>query len=166
MNKSLVVVIDSTKSRFLTLELTDFTEYEAGAHLIEHEGLLNPEGETQGQELWSSTKTGRNRGSRGQAHSYDDHRENHVVEFERRFAQATATQIGNLVQMHQIQQLILIAEPQILGLMREVLAHGMPMHLKINELAKNLCHLKPHELHEYLANQGLLPIPSNPRRMS
>lgn len=164
MNKSLVVVIDSTKARFLTLELTDFTEYESGAHLIEQEGLLNPERETQGQELWSSTKTGRNRGSSGQAHSYDDHRENHVVEFERRFAQMTATQISSLAQMHQINQLILIAEPQILGLMREVLAHGMPTHFKINELAKNLCHLKPHALHEYLANQGLLPAPPNPRR--
>jgi protein required for attachment to host cells len=157
MNKSLVAVINGAKARFLTLEPGEFPEYWSSPRLIEHESLLNLTKEIQGQELWSSTKTGRNRGSGGQAHSYDDHRENHIAEFERRFAQAIATQIVNLVQAHQVEQLLLIAEPKILGLMRETLTTGSLTHLKLGELAKDLCQLKPHELHEYLANKGLLP---------
>ncbi len=33
----------------------------------------------------------------------------------------------------------------------------LPKDIKINELAKNLCQLKPHELYEYLVNKELLP---------
>jgi protein required for attachment to host cells len=157
MSICLVAVIDSTKARFLTLEPSDSSDSSAGFRLIEHKSLLNSASEVQGQDVWSSTKTGRNRGVTGQAHSYDDHRENHLIEFERRFAQTIATQIINLIQVHQAQQFLMVGEPQIFGLMREALTSGLPKKIKISELTKNLCHLKPHELHEYLAHKQLLP---------
>lgn len=155
MSKYIVAAIDGTKARFLTLEPGELGA--PGPKAIEHEGLANAAQEMQGQELWSSSKTGRNRGVGGQAHSYDDGREHHMIEFERRFAQAIATRIVELAQMHQAHQLILVAEPQILGLMREALAPVLPKTLKMSELAKDLCHFKPHELHEYLASRELLP---------
>ncbi len=157
MNKYLVAVIDGTKARFLTLKPSELPGYESGPHLIEHEALLSSNSELQGQELWTSTKTGRNRGVAGQAHSYDDGRDNHLIEFERRFTQNIAAKIVNFMQAHQIQQLLMIAEPRILGLIRESLTPVLPRNIKINELAKELCHLKPHELQEYLANKQLLP---------
>jgi protein required for attachment to host cells len=157
MSICLVAVIDSTKARFLTLEPSDSSEYGSSPKLIEHESLLNSASEIKGQDVWSSTKTGRNRGAAGQAHSYDDHRESHLIEFERRFVQTIAARIINLIQVHQVQQFLMIGEPQILGLMREALVSGFPQKIKISELNKNLCHLKPHELHEYLAHKQLLP---------
>jgi protein required for attachment to host cells len=156
MSKYIVAAIDGTKARFLTLEPAQFPDG-SGPHLTEHEGLSNSANETPGQDLWADSKTGRNRGSSGQAHSYDDHRQNHLMEFERRFAQAIAAKIADLSQTHQAQQLLLIAEPQILGLMRETLASASSKNLKTTELAKDLCHLKPHELQEYLASKELLP---------
>lgn len=159
MNKLLVAVVDGTKARFLTLDLSDVPEERMRARLVELESLLNPSNEVQDQDLWSSSKTGRNRGAGGQAHSYDDHREHHRAEFERRFAQAIATHIANLVNTHTIQQLILVAEPQITGPMRNAIAASVPTRLQIHELSKNLCHLKPHELQKYLANQKLMPEP-------
>jgi protein required for attachment to host cells len=155
MSKYIVAAIDGTKARFLTLEPGELGA--PGPKAIEHEGLANAAQEIQGQELWSSSKTGRNRGVGGQAHSYDDRREHHMIEFERRFAQAIATRIVELAQTHQAQQLILAAEPQILGLMREALAPLLPKTLKMSELAKDLCHFKSHELHQYLASRELLP---------
>ncbi|WP_019502170.1 host attachment protein [Pseudanabaena sp. PCC 6802] len=155
MSKYLVAAIDGTKARFLTLENGELGA--PGPHPVEHEGLVSPAKAMQGQELWSSSKTGRNRGVSGQAHSYDDRREHHTIEFERRFAHAIATRIVDLVQTHRTEQLLLVAEPQILGLMREALAPALPKHLKMSELAKDLCHFKPHELHEYLASRELLP---------
>jgi protein required for attachment to host cells len=157
MSQFLVTVIDGTKARFLTLEPANLPEYESGPNLIERDTLLSPAKEMSGQELWSSTKTGRNRGVAGKSHSYDDHRQNHIIEFERRFAVAIAQKILHLLQVHQTQQLLLVAEPQILGLMREALMPVLPKNLKLSELAKDLCHLKPNELHGYLASKELLP---------
>jgi protein required for attachment to host cells len=165
MHKSLVAVIDSTKARILTLEVDEFSADGIDPRLIEHDAVLNTQ-DTQGQDLWSSTKTGRNRGVSGQAHSYDDHREDHVVEFERRFAHTIAAQLANLIQVHQLQHLLLVAAPQTLGLVREACTAALPSHLQITELAKDLCHFTPHKLHQYLAGQGLLPEPVRQSRSS
>jgi protein required for attachment to host cells len=154
MSQYLVTAIDGETARFFTLESAD---PESERMLVEHEGLVSPERGLQGDELWANTKSGRNRGMGGQAHSYDDHRQNHRLEFERRFAQAIATKLLSLVQKHEVQKLILIAEPQILGLMRDIFLPQLPKQLKVSELVRNLCHLKPHELHEYLAEKRQLP---------
>lgn len=159
MSQFLITTINGATARFFTLNSASFPEAEADAtlKLIEHEGIISPEGELPGEELWSNTKSGRNRGVKGQAHSYDDHRQNHKTEFERRFAQSITTRLLDLAQSYQAQQLILIAEPHTLGMMREVCIPMLPKQLKVNEVARDLCHLKPQELHEYLADKGQLP---------
>lgn len=157
MNQYLVAVIDSTRARFLTLEPAEIPGVEAGPNLVEHEAMLSPTGDLQGQDLWSTTKTGSNRSAGAQTHAYDDHRARHEVEFERRFANSIASHLNTLIQCFQTPHLILVAEPQILGLMREAIAATLPRNVKVSELAKDLCQFKPHELHEYLANKNLLP---------
>lgn len=157
-----VAVVNSTKARLFVLQPADFPEYEPSPKLVEIEVLHNSAPELQGQDLWSNTKPGRNRGTAGQAHGYDDHRENHLVEFERRFAQAIATRMVEFVRSSQPHQLLLVAEPQILGIMREVLISDLPRNLRVHELAKDLCQLTPHELHEYLATKDLLPAQTRP----
>jgi protein required for attachment to host cells len=156
MHQSLVVVIDGTRARFFTLEPVALPEYESGPNLIEREGLSNPANELQGKELWSNTKSGRNRGSGGQAHNYDDRRENHISEFERSFAKEIVNKIIHLSQTYQSHETLLVAEPQILGFVRDALAPIAPKHIKIKELAKDLSKLKPLEIHEYLADKNLL----------
>ena len=157
MSRYLVAVVDGTKARFLTLTPVEFDGYESGPSLVEHDGLQSVEKEMQGQELWANAKTGRNRGSSGQAHGYDDHRTNHMVEFERRFAQTIMSRIVDLVQHHDVRQLILVAEPQILGIMRDVMASGLPQKLTVHEVAKDLCRMGVRELQDYLAERSLLP---------
>jgi hypothetical protein len=71
MNRYLVAVIDGTKARFLTLKPSELPGYESGPSLIEHEALLSSNSEMQGQELWTSSKTGRNRGVAGQVLKLD-----------------------------------------------------------------------------------------------
>jgi protein required for attachment to host cells len=157
MNKYLVAVIDGARARFLTLEPLDFPEHQSGPDLIEQDNLSNETGDKADQELWANVKTGRNRGSGGRAHSYDDHRQNHRVEFEKRFTQDIANKIAQLIQEHEPQELVLVAEPQILGIMRDTLNAGGLRGVRCSELAKDLCHLKAHDLHENLASKGLLP---------
>ncbi|ASC71419.1 hypothetical protein XM38_023710 [Halomicronema hongdechloris C2206] len=157
MGHYLVAVIDGTTARFLTLNPTEVTEYEAGPHLVERDSLHNAEQEMPGQELWANTKAGRNRGGSGQAHSYDDHRKQHRMAFEYRFAQSVASRITQLSQTHPVRQLILVAEPQILGILRNVLPSNLPQQLTVQEVAKDLCRMSSKELHTYLADRSLLP---------
>lgn len=156
MTRFLVAVVDGAKARFLTLEPLDAPELESGPDLTERCELLNPATEMAGQDLWASTKTGRNRGSGGGGHSYDDHRGNHLVEFERRFAQAIGAQMESLATAYDLKTLVLVAEPQILGILRDCLA-GANGRLQVQELAKDLCKMTPRQLQDYLAQRSLLP---------
>lgn len=157
MVKFAVAVINGTQARFFTLDSTATSEYESSPNLIEHEGLVDSTKELHGQELWANTKTGRNKGTSGQAHSYDDHRQNHEVEFEKRFAHKITTAMGNLIQTHQARHLILVAEPQILGILREVMNDSLFKNLKVDEVDKDICQLKTTQIHDYLAKKELLP---------
>jgi protein required for attachment to host cells len=157
MDHTLVAVLDGTRARFLTLEPAEFPDLESGPNLVEQDALLNEVNELQGQDLWSTTKTGRHKGTGGQSHSYDDHRQNHRVEFERKFATQISAKIADLAQSHRSEQVVIAAEPQILGLMRESLGSVLPRHLRVDELAKDVCQLKPQDLHHYLASKGVLP---------
>ncbi|NJL45133.1 MAG: host attachment protein [Leptolyngbyaceae cyanobacterium SM2_3_12] len=157
MTRFLVAVVDGAKARFLTLEPLEAPEFEFGPDLVERCELLNPAIEMAGQDLWANTKTGRNRSSGGQGHNYDDHRNNHLVEFERRFAQAIVAQGDELIGAYDLNTLVLVAEPQILGLLRNCLHSSNGRSVQISDLPKDLCWMKPRQLHDYLAQKQLLP---------
>ena len=152
-----VAVINRSQARFLTLDSSATSEYESSPNLIEHECLVNTTGELHGQELWANTKTGRNRGSNGQAHGYDDHRQKHEMEFEKKFASKINLELNDLIQAHQARHLIIVAEPQILGMMRNAINSSVMKNLNIDEVAKDICHLKTNQIHDYLAKKELLP---------
>lgn len=157
MRHIVVAVMNGSKARFLTLESCTIPELNGAYNLVEQDGLFSSEHQLAGQDLWSTSKTGRNRGSNGQAHSYDDHRQQHRVEYDRRFAGEIAQQLLQVLQTAQAQQLILVAEPQFLGITREALTPALPKGLDVIELAKDLCNLTPTELQTYLAQKDLLP---------
>ncbi len=158
MSPILVVVADGAKARFFTLEVKERAGGEPGPYLLEEESLVNPDQMQPGQQLWAGpeSQAGHYQEGKGQAHSYDDRRRDHEMEFERRFAHSIAEQVLSRTQTHPCQRLLLIAEPRLLGLLREVLIPALPKTLKLRELDKNLCHLKPQELHAYLAERDLL----------
>jgi protein required for attachment to host cells len=157
MTRFLVAVVNGAKARFLTLEPLDAPELESGPDLIERCDLVNPTFEMAGQDLWANTKTGRNRGGGGQGHNYDDHRDNHLVEFGRRFAQDIVAEIDRLIADYDLNSLILVAEPQILGILRDCLHSSNGRSVTIDELSKDLCRLKARQLQDYLAQKGLVP---------
>ena len=157
MGKFAIAVINGSQARFFILDSTASSEYESGPNLIEHDSLANSTRELHGQELWANTKTGRNRGASGQAHGYDDHRQKHEIEFEKRFANKINSAMLNLIKTRQARQLIVVAEPQILGMMREAMTDSLFKTLNIHEVAKDICHLKLHQIHDYLAKKNLLP---------
>ena len=157
MVKFAVAVINGTKARFFSLDSAALSEYESSPKLLEQEGLSDATKELHGQELWANLKTGRNRSSNNQAHSYDDHRQNHEHELEKRFAQKISSRMLNLVQTEGAKHLLIVAEPQILGLMRATMTDNLFKTLNLKEVAKDIGHFSVKQIHDYLAKKGLLP---------
>jgi protein required for attachment to host cells len=93
-------------------------------------------------------------------HPYAQRRLRHRLELEKRFAQDVAGKVAGLTQSWSRGSVILIAEPRMLGLLREagrgVLKHGVTT----KELAKDYTQLAVSELHEHLAESGIISSPA------
>lgn len=153
MNQFCVVVADTSHARFFTLEDTRMPEIESGPNLVEQKSIENPESPDRLD--WSNLKSGRNRASGGgPAHGYDDHRQQHEIESERRFANHIVDECRQLKATHKANNIILVASKQMLGLLRKAYgSHEAPA----SELARDLTKLTPRKLHEHLSRAKLLP---------
>src|SRR3569623_141961 len=120
-----VVTADGIRARFFCLERTPLPEVDGGPFLAEEpEALINTEADMPGRELFSDTKTGRNAGN-GMAHSYDDHRTQHMEEIKRRFAKLVVDEALRLAERRKPKILVLAAEKQMLGYLRTAM-HTLP----------------------------------------
>jgi protein required for attachment to host cells len=158
MNSVLVIVTDGARARFFTLEYRETPTGEERAYLLEREDLLNPERGLSGRELWSEAESqaGHYREGKGPAHSYDDRRRDHEVEWERHFARSIAERTLQQIRISPVRSLLLASEPRFLGVLREVFVTALPENLPVVEWDKDLCHLKPLELQAYLTERELL----------
>jgi protein required for attachment to host cells len=162
MNQNCVVVAGGTRARFFTLEQPQYPEMESGPNLREVNDLINPEGEMHDNQLWSDTKSGRNRGKGGAAHGYDDHRTQHEDEFDRRFVRTIAREAADLARASSAQNLVLVAQKRILGMLRNELDPLIKSGIAIQELAKDLTKLPALELQAHLAREALVPARKTP----
>jgi len=165
MSDYCVVVVDSVRARFFTLEPVEPGATEGGPNLREHPELANPDAELHDNAMWSNTKSGRNRaGGGGQAHGYDDHRDDHADEFRRRFARAVAQRAAELVGKSGSSNVVIAADKRMLGILRGELDPLMQTGVKVVDVAKDLGKLAAHELQRHLAKEGLVPERRNPER--
>ena len=155
MSDYCVVVADGAKARLFALQAADVGE--GGPNLVEISGLANPEAEAAGKEIYSDDKSGRNASSGGGgAHGYDDHRNQHIDEIERRFAKNVAAAATDAVQRNKSGCLVVAAEPRMMGHLRDAMGPAVA-GLKVKEVVKDLTKLSVHELHEHLAADKVLP---------
>jgi protein required for attachment to host cells len=157
-SKSGIVVADGTRARFLMLEQAPSSESGAGAQLVEHKSLINPNLDIPGRDLWSDPKTGRSRApGGGPTHSYDDHRDRHEDEFERRFARQVAEEAADFVHTRRAERLVVAAQKRMLGFLRPELKRCLKEQVQVRELPKDVTKLNPTELHTQLADENLVP---------
>jgi protein required for attachment to host cells len=162
MSQYCVVVTNGAHARFFTLQQSEIPELESGPNLIEQQQLSNPQKETQGTALWSDAKSGRNRSANGgQAHGYDDHRSQHQDEYERRFAANIADECARLSHSNKASDVVLVSQKRMLGFLRTAMESKLN-GVNLQELAKDLSKLSPHDLHEHLAREQLLPRRRSP----
>ena len=157
-----VVVADSYRARFFTLEAARIPEVESGPNLVEHRDLVNPEVAILGRDQFSDLKSGRNTApGGGPAHGYDDHRDRHEDELDRRFARRIAATAMDVVREHGAKCLVLALSSRMLGFLRDAIRHPGAAKLEVRETAKDLTNRKPIDIHHHLSEANLLPAREN-----
>ncbi|MEY2929644.1 MAG: hypothetical protein RL033_393, partial [Pseudomonadota bacterium] len=105
-----------------------------------------------------SDRGGRNHGSAsGSGHGTDDHRNQHKLEIERRFARRVLEEARRFTREQGVTQLVLAAEPTLLGLLRPELERHPLAGIGVVELAENVVRQSPTELSHVLTRHGLMP---------
>lgn len=165
-NNSCVVVCAGGNARLFTLEPAELPELESGPNLVARGEVSSEEVGEHGAALWSDLKTGRNRSPGGSAHGYDDHRERHAEEYDRRFAQAVAEETMRLVDSRHLGKVVLVAHGHCLAHMRQAFQGRFRNGTTMTELSKDLGKMKPLEIHAHLAREQLLPARTNPGRLA
>jgi protein required for attachment to host cells len=160
MPKTCIVVADRARARvFLEEKPAEHRPSGKPPRLKEVEDLINPEGALTGEELFANTRSGTNRAPKGAQYEYDDHRERHRQEIERRFANRIVEAIAAFVRRERIEKLVLVADPRMLGILRKSSIGALPSGMDVVELAEDLSWHTPMRIQQALARHGVWPAP-------
>lgn len=165
--KTCVVVADRSRARLLTTVVSPERHgSSSGKELKELEALTDPEGELTGKQLFSNTRSGTNRSPHGAQFEYDDHRERHRDEQERRFAKRVAQALASWLAREKPTKLVLAVEPRMLGLLRHALDGELDASLQLTEVATDLSKHSVRHIEETLLRCGALDGLDGPRSRS
>jgi protein required for attachment to host cells len=157
MNRTCIVAADGKIARFYGIEKVESPRVKLA--LVERTVLTH---ETDLKVLGTSvtgkvrTETNTDRGS-GPVHPMGAQRERHRVELERRFGAEIARQTAALTKEWEQGTVVLVAEPQLRGLIREPMRKALHRGIDLKELAKDYTHLTATELLGHLSLHQLVP---------
>lgn len=154
--KTCILVADRARARFFVLQAPPEHRPGDAQRLSEQETLVDPEGELTGQETFTDSHSGTNHAGSGASYEYDEHREGHRREVERRFAKRVAAAADVFTRDHDAQKLVLVAEPRMLGVLRHALPTTLPREVTLVELARDLSWHTPQHIQTVLVQDGVL----------
>jgi len=157
LNRTCILVADAGTARLFDVEEVDSPR--ARLALVERTALTgNLNLRSRGESVTGKvrTETNSDRGS-GPVHPIAEQRERHRGELERRFGQEIIRQTAELTQDWERGVVVLVAEPQLLGLIREPLRKALHRGIDLKELARDYVHLTAPELYDRLASNGIVP---------
>jgi len=151
-----IVTADATRARLYT-----FDELAAPVDVPTHElrervTLVDPARRRRASELFSDTRPGLDRAPNGRGFAHDDRRDAARRRMDSDFARDIAQACGELVRSHGVSRLVVAASPRMLGFLRE-LGPLAAADVELCEIDRDLVHLSNAQLHDYLADRGLLP---------
>jgi len=147
MANTCVVVADGARARFFLLEAGGG---EGPGKLIEQEQLENPE--HQHPEV-DSRRTDRNAGP---MHPYGAQRERHRLEHEKRFAGEVVRRAAERMRGMPAGTLVVVADPRLLGLLRESLRSALHPSVQLRELARDYTSFTAADLQQQLVSSNML----------
>ncbi len=157
MSDYLIVVVNRACARLFTLEPVEFPELESGPRLMARAELENKEIRNAPQ-MYTDSKTGRGVAPQGGGvHGYDDKRDQHLDELRRRFAVSVLEHVKKFAKAERARTVILAVSAR----MRRFLYPGLDtlarQGCRVHKLSKNMINFSPQKIHEYLAEDGLIP---------
>jgi protein required for attachment to host cells len=162
MKRTGILVAGGTRARFISVEVPADAELDGGPHLLEHDDLVNPDGDIPARVLFSD-RSGSGRAQGGAAsHGLDDHRTRHQAEIERRFARRVIDTAEEFRGARGVQRLVIVAECQLLGTLRAELDPKRWRDVEVVELAEDLSRQSLRQIHAALAQQGLVKAARTP----
>lgn len=151
-----IIVADGARARFFGLQRGE--ERERRSRLAPLGSLENPDFRGRGAEAPQRIKTEHITDRQaGATHPVNDRRDQHRLELERRFAAEIAQRAAGLTSDWAAGTVILIADPRMLGLLREEVRGVLKPGLQLKELAKDYTALTTQELERHLIVSGVLP---------
>jgi len=156
-----IMVAGGARSRFISVEVGDDAQVDGGPRLVEHEEMLNPDGEMPARGLFSDRSGRAHASSVGAAHGLDDHRDQHQEEIDRRFARRVTDAAERFVTERQIVRFIICAEPRLLGRLRAELQPKRWRQVEVVELGEDLTRHPLRQLQDVLVRRELVK-PSHP----
>lgn len=162
MVRTCIVVIDGAHARFFNLEIPEEPRADGGARLIEAQDLVNPAAEIPERGLFSDRRGQAHASPAGAAHALDDGRERHRHEFERRWVRRLVDAIEHFVRGEQPARLLLVAEPRLLGVLRDEINDERLRGIEVIELGENLTQRPVAQIQSILALRCAVPAPAAP----
>jgi protein required for attachment to host cells len=151
----LVVVADRRGARLYTVKADDASP---GGALVDEDTLANPDLKSLGKSVTGRPRTETNTNREGgPVHPIGAQRERHRLEHDRRFAREIAARAAKLTSTWLHGVVVLIAEPGLLGLAREVMRDALSRKLELKEVARDYAQLSRGELQGQLIASGLIP---------
>jgi protein required for attachment to host cells len=151
----LVIVADGGAARFYRPERSDGPR--AGTKLVELETLQHPDSLAASSSLTGrpATETNTNRQA-GPVHPIGAQRERHRLEHDHSFAHEIERRAVSAARDWKAGTVVLVAEPRMLGLVREPLRGALRKEIALKELAKDYTRLGAAELLERLEKNGVI----------
>ena len=152
---ALIIVADGGRARLFLAVAEEGAQGRLG--LVERESLVNTDYRAHGGDSPGRTKSERvtNRQA-GDVHPVDARRDQHRLELERHFAREIAQHVAALTQSWPDGHVVLVAEPRMLGLLREPLHKALRRGIELKELAKDYTLHSASALRDQLALNRLL----------
>lgn len=161
MKQIAILSVDHTKARFYILKDAERPAEQWSPVLCPIDEFINVHWlEQEKESLSGGTRMSYRVGLAGNSntvHGFDDHLDSHQIEIDKRFSREINTRLRLLMQESAPEKLIIAAESKILGRLREQMGGEYSSKIQVEEVALNLCNLRPVEIHERLSQLSLIP---------
>lgn len=154
MNRTCIVVADTKRARFFSVEESDHPRHPM--KLVEKSVLVNPDIEGARAGGARCAKTERANPQPSDARPIEPRGLQHQLELERRFGRDIAHHAGELTADWKDGTIVLIAEPRLLGLSRGYLRGALNPAVELKELAKDYSQITASELRDQLDLEGIV----------
>jgi protein required for attachment to host cells len=157
MANQCIVIADRARARFFVVKEAEDPSVEGGPNLAEQEDMVNPEGQLTDAELFADRRSGHAYSAPAGGYAVNDGKDRERLESAHRFVTDLSAATAEFVRSRKADELVVVATPKFLGLLRPEIRKVLPKSTKLVELDEELTwHALPH-IQDVLTRRGVLP---------